>query len=303
MADSTTKQRYISTSIWDDDWFWALDDQGQKLFFYLLTNERTNVAGIYEIALSRIAKDTRWEIETVKAVLATFEVAGKAFYRHGYVILPSWPHHQKWWSRSKIKLGIDAVLASIPDRVYQELGQNGIGYRYPIAESGYPIGETTPKPDTLPNDSDSDSDLDSSLERDDFDNDFETSDFESDPLPAVAGAEKPKSLAPLKEPLARLIDDSFLAIHEYTSIAKERGQVTQLARKCRARDPTEPEAVARRMLSAFSWLRKNAEPFWRKQPFTPSAMSSLWDRIEAEIESRMEAHAMSEGGREFLEGA
>ena len=43
-----TKQ-LIETSIWKDKWFRDLDKRFQILFFYLLTNESINPAGMYEI--------------------------------------------------------------------------------------------------------------------------------------------------------------------------------------------------------------------------------------------------------------
>jgi len=52
------KQRYISTSIWDDDWFVEQLNVPEKLFyFYLLTNEHTNIAGIYKISIRKISQE------------------------------------------------------------------------------------------------------------------------------------------------------------------------------------------------------------------------------------------------------
>ena len=49
--NSLTRQRYISTSIWSDDWFDSLSEREKLVYFYLLTNEHTNAAGVYQCTL------------------------------------------------------------------------------------------------------------------------------------------------------------------------------------------------------------------------------------------------------------
>jgi len=43
------KTRIIYTKIWKDSYFNGLNDSEQKTFLYLLTNERVNICGIYEL--------------------------------------------------------------------------------------------------------------------------------------------------------------------------------------------------------------------------------------------------------------
>ena len=147
-------QRYISTSFWDDEWITTLDPSEKLLYLYLMTNPLTNIAGVYQITVRRICFDTGFNSDTVGHILTKFEKAGKAYLRDGYMILPSWPQHQRPEERPKIKQGIDAILRKLPDKIKDLLVQ--IGYRYHI--EGYPYPS---------NYSDSDSDSDS-----DFNSDF-----------------------------------------------------------------------------------------------------------------------------------
>ena len=114
-----------------------------------------------------------------------------------------------------------------------------------------------------------------------------------------------KEPTPMKDDLCALIDTSFRAIFEYSDFAKERKAIGLLASKARARAMTagcEPRDVVDLMLRAFAYLRKTGDKFWRSQPFVPSALNSLWDRVVASMESEAEVIEPSEGARRFLEG-
>lgn len=107
-------QRYISTSFWDDEWIQSLDPSEKLLYLYLMTNPLTNIAGVYKIANRRICFDTGFNSDTVGHIMAKFETAGKAFRNGEYVAIPSWPKHQKWETKDKIRKGIEATLLELP---------------------------------------------------------------------------------------------------------------------------------------------------------------------------------------------
>ena len=54
MADYRT----IHSKIWDDDWFADLDSDGKTLWFYLITNRRASVAGIYVLPFRVIVAES-----------------------------------------------------------------------------------------------------------------------------------------------------------------------------------------------------------------------------------------------------
>lgn len=88
------KFRYLNTAIWDDEWFQGLDALEQHLFIYFLTNTSTNITGIYQIALRRVAFDTGMDQEKVKKIIDRFQRDGKLFYELGWVVMKNWQRHQ-----------------------------------------------------------------------------------------------------------------------------------------------------------------------------------------------------------------
>jgi hypothetical protein len=62
--------RYINTNFWKDNYIADLDPSEKLLFLYLITNPRTNIAGIYELNLREIAFDTGFDVDMVKKILA-----------------------------------------------------------------------------------------------------------------------------------------------------------------------------------------------------------------------------------------
>lgn len=84
---SQHKLRSVNTHFWDDNYIITLDPIEKLLFLYLITNPLTTIAGIYEIALRRIAFDTGIEAEMVLKILKRFEEADKVTYREGWIFL------------------------------------------------------------------------------------------------------------------------------------------------------------------------------------------------------------------------
>lgn len=124
-------KRYVSTSFWDDNWVQSLNFTEKGLYLYLLTNPLTNIAGVYKLANRRIVFDTGLPEEKVEAIMQKFEQEGKA-YRHGeYVVLPSWPHHQKC-ANANIQRGIYRILKTLEPDLISFLSD--VGYRYPLEE-------------------------------------------------------------------------------------------------------------------------------------------------------------------------
>jgi len=124
-VDGNTKQRYISTSIWSDDWFDSLSVKEKLVYIHLLTNENTNVAGVYKITVKRIKDDTGVSREDVLTALDKFSAAGKAFFVNDYVIIPKWPKHQKLEKRDTIRKAVVAILKSLPQDIKDFVSQPG----------------------------------------------------------------------------------------------------------------------------------------------------------------------------------
>jgi hypothetical protein len=75
--DGRTRQRYISTSIWMDEWFDSLNPAEKLIYFHLITTPQTNCAGVYQFSLKYICADTGLSRETVGSAIEKFQGAGK----------------------------------------------------------------------------------------------------------------------------------------------------------------------------------------------------------------------------------
>jgi hypothetical protein len=154
-------QRYISTSFWDDKWIRSLDPSERYLYMYLLTNPQTNIAGIYQITMDRIGFDTGYDERTLKPMIDRFQKAGKAYFVFDeWIILPTWPKHQKADSKSTIRAGIESSLKSTPKEVLEYA--KSVWYLYDIDTIlvSYQYQPSYPDPDPDPEfDSDSHSDV------------------------------------------------------------------------------------------------------------------------------------------------
>jgi hypothetical protein len=167
-------QRYINSSFWSDDWVDSLSVKEKLIYMYLLTNENTNIAGVYRITIKRIKDDTGIPKKDVEATLKKFADDKKAFYIDEYIIIPKWPKHQKLGERGTLRLAVIATLKALPEEIKNFIIQPG-NYDYDTAflnPAGYtpsiphtendenPDG-VSPKDDTPSSDLDSDLDLDS----------------------------------------------------------------------------------------------------------------------------------------------
>jgi len=107
-----SRQRYLDTKFWDDTYIVSLDPIEKLLFIYLLTNPLTNICGIYETSLRRIAFDTGVEQAMVLNILKRFEEDDKVKYQKGYIALKNFTKYQA--NNEKINKGIVSLLKGIP---------------------------------------------------------------------------------------------------------------------------------------------------------------------------------------------
>ena len=113
-------QRLISTKFWHDSYIAELDPTEKLLFLYLLTNPDTNIAGIYELNIRRMAFDTGIDKEMILKVLERFQKDGKVHYYSGYVIMINWLKHQNTNS-PKVMQGLNRILSELPQSLIQYL--------------------------------------------------------------------------------------------------------------------------------------------------------------------------------------
>lgn len=123
-----SKTRMINTRFWSDNFIREhLNPLDRYLFLYFLTNEKTNISGVYELPLSMIASETGIDREMLEKMMKRLE--GKVDYHDGWVIVRNFLRYQNTDSPT-IKRGIAKAMAEIPSKIKVFL-EKGIPYAYP----------------------------------------------------------------------------------------------------------------------------------------------------------------------------
>lgn len=115
-----SKLRSLSTAFWSDPFIEELSPSEKLLFIYLITNEKTNMLGIYESSIKKISFETGIPSNTISEALKKFEASGKVKYANNYVILVNFMKHQNF-NPNMMKSAID-TYNSLPN----ELKDNSI---------------------------------------------------------------------------------------------------------------------------------------------------------------------------------
>lgn len=107
------KQRYVNTKFWSDNFISELNPLDRYLFLYFLTNEHTNICGIYEVPLKTISFETGLELDMLKKMIN--RLCGKVYYINGWVYLKNFAKHQA--VNDSIKKGIEASKKEVPNDI------------------------------------------------------------------------------------------------------------------------------------------------------------------------------------------
>ena len=87
-------KRAIDTSIWGDPWFTELSAEAKMVFMYLLTNERSTAAGIFDLSPRRMAFDIGIDQSTAESALAECSARVRWWPDHSIVWVVNFFRHQ-----------------------------------------------------------------------------------------------------------------------------------------------------------------------------------------------------------------
>ena len=138
-----SKKRYINTKFWSDSFVVGLNPLDRYLFLYFLSNEHTDICGIYELPLNVICRETGLEKEMIITMLHT--LSGKVYLIDGWVYIKNFSKHQA--INDSIQKGIERSLKEVPDKIIEKIKE---------IDGGSYTGIYTSKPnqqylDTVPN--------------------------------------------------------------------------------------------------------------------------------------------------------
>lgn len=111
------KNRTINTAFWIDNFIEGCTAHQKLIFLYLLSCPSTNMLGVYEITMKRIAFDTGLSIDQVKENLEVFQNSPdpKVSYVDGYIMVANFSSHQNY-NGNMTKSAIE-VYNKLPDSV------------------------------------------------------------------------------------------------------------------------------------------------------------------------------------------
>ena len=98
------KLRSVNTEFWKDTFVEKLNVPEKLIFLYLITNPETNLLGIYEISIKRIAFETGVSEKVIEEALKKFKHEKKIYYIDNYIILVNWLKHQNLNKNMKVAI-------------------------------------------------------------------------------------------------------------------------------------------------------------------------------------------------------
>ena len=114
------KKRYIDTRFWSDGYVVNSDIIERYLFLYFLTNEHTNISGIYELPTDVVARETGLEREMLEKMYHRFK--DKIYFIDGWIIIKNFIRYQGL--NPNVVKGIERELNNIPDDIAIKIQKN-----------------------------------------------------------------------------------------------------------------------------------------------------------------------------------
>lgn len=119
---ANNKQRYINTKLWNDTYVAKLDPIEKLLFVYLLTNEHTNISGVYELPFKIMAVETGIDESMFKKILPRLKE--KIRYIEGIVVIKNFIKHQETGSPN-VQKGILNCLTDLDINFLKNIVKQG----------------------------------------------------------------------------------------------------------------------------------------------------------------------------------
>ena len=118
------KYRSIQTSFWSDSKI--IEDftpEDRYFYLYLLTNEKSNQLGCYELSIKQMCRDTGYNEETIKKLIIRFQNILKVIYydfETKEILLKNW-YKYNWLNSENTKKCIDKEFSLVKSRFLLDL--------------------------------------------------------------------------------------------------------------------------------------------------------------------------------------
>lgn len=111
--------RSVQDRFWADGWVRKLNPLDRYLFLYLLTNEHTNWAGVYELDIGMMAYESGLDERDLERSFLP-RLLPKIIYVDGWVCVPNWVKHHMSESGNMSppqKEGVKKALERVPEQI------------------------------------------------------------------------------------------------------------------------------------------------------------------------------------------
>ena len=131
------KTRIIHTKIWEDEWFTNLNKEGKLLFLYLISNQRINLCGAYEITDRVILFETG--LKSSELQKAKNELIEKVIFYEGWIYVKNAKRHS-YFKGEKNEVAISKEMSLIPKKIRKcfiegKCDRVSVEYPYPMDTS------------------------------------------------------------------------------------------------------------------------------------------------------------------------
>ena len=89
------KLRSVSTSFWSDSYIEEMAPEHKLVFLYLLTSSKTNMLGVYEISIKKMAFEIGLTNDQIKEAIKEFSDNHRIQYIENYAVVVNFLKHQK----------------------------------------------------------------------------------------------------------------------------------------------------------------------------------------------------------------
>ena len=113
------KQRMINTRFWSDGYIRKMTIDDKLFYLYLLTNEHTDICGVYEIDKETMAFESGLTMDRLSKAMDSLSAARKILYHNGWIYIKNWKKYQL--SNPKVEQGIKIGLSKVPPEFSQRI--------------------------------------------------------------------------------------------------------------------------------------------------------------------------------------
>ena len=114
------KTRIIYTKFWHDNYISELNIKEKLVFIYLVTNEKVNICGIYELPDKYIKFDLGLKQSELDRIKQKFQKDGKFTFIYGWIKITNFEIYNKF-DGEKNKIAKQKEMALIPKKIIERI--------------------------------------------------------------------------------------------------------------------------------------------------------------------------------------